>query len=425
MNVMSQPPPQTCTASNVSAIPSGSARKILFASAHSIVDFSNGAAVATLDVLRGLGMAGFQCKAFCTSRLDFHDEVCLEKILAEAGEPHQVRASSCGSGQARLIYTRRYQVPITIVRLESTRKSEQPVEEVRTVLDFFRTYLEVYWPDVMLTYGGDPITQGMIALARRRGVPVVFAIHNFAYTGLAAFGGVDYCVAPSEFACRYYRDRLGLACHALPNPVDWDRVTVQYREPRFVTFVNPVPEKGVFPFVRIAHELGRRRPDIPLLVVESRGTRAMLAACGLGRDSAVSVRIMANTPDPRHFWCLTRIALMPSLWWENQPLVAIEAMINGIPVIGSDRGGLPGTLGAAGFCLPLPDRLTPASRSCRRPRKSSPGLRPSSASGTTKPCTKSKAAWPGRKPDAGIRTGCGRCTPSSSRACGKGAGHRH
>ena len=88
----------------------------------------------------------------------------------------------------------------------------------------------------------------------------------------------------------------------------------------------------------------------------------MLAACGLGRDGKVSVRIMANTTDPRHFWCLTRIALMPSLWWENQPLVAIEAMINGIPVIGSDRGGIPETPGAVGFCLPLPDRLTPVSQ---------------------------------------------------------------
>ncbi len=69
------------------------------------------------------------------------------------------------------------------------------------MLDFFRTYLEVYRPDAMLTYGGDPVTQGMIHLAKGRGIPVLFAIHNFAYTGLAAFGGGDYCVAPSEFAC--------------------------------------------------------------------------------------------------------------------------------------------------------------------------------------------------------------------------------
>ncbi|HZW31353.1 MAG TPA: glycosyltransferase, partial [Isosphaeraceae bacterium] len=37
-------------------------------------------------------------------------------------------------------------------------------------------------------------------------------------------------------------------------------------------------------------------------------------------------------------------------------------MINGIPVIGSDRGGIPETLGDCGFLLPLPESLTPASR---------------------------------------------------------------
>ena len=36
-------------------------------------------------------------------------------------------------------------------------------------------------PDVMLTYGGDPITQGMMALAKHRAIPVVFGLHNFAY----------------------------------------------------------------------------------------------------------------------------------------------------------------------------------------------------------------------------------------------------
>jgi glycosyltransferase involved in cell wall biosynthesis len=137
---------------------------------------------------------------------------------------------------------------------------------------------------------------------------------------------------------------------------------VENNDPRFVTFVNPLPEKGVYPFVRIAHELGRRRPDIPLLVVEGRGTRAHLAACGLGRDAAVNVRLMPNTADPRHFWCLTRVALMPSLWCESLGLVAVEAMINGIPVIASDRGALPETLGDAGILLPLPDRLTPETR---------------------------------------------------------------
>jgi glycosyltransferase involved in cell wall biosynthesis len=221
-------------------------------------------------------------------------------------------------------------------------------------LRLFQKFLDVYRPDVMLTYGGDPITQGMIAAAGRAGIPVVFAIHNFGYTDLRHFSGVDLCIVASEFSGRHYRDKLGLECRVLPYPVDWDRVRIEDAQPRYLTFVNPALYKGAYPFVRIAQELGRRRPDIPLLVVESRATKQTLGVCGLRPADHPHIHIMPVTTDPRRFWRLTKVLLIPSLWWENQPLVAIEAMINGIPVIGSDRGGIPEALGDAGITLSLP-----------------------------------------------------------------------
>ena len=81
---------------------------------------------------------------------------------------------------------------------------------------------------------------------------------------------------------------------------------------------------------------------------------------------------MSHTSDPRQFWGVTKLCLMPSLWWENQPLVAIEAMLNGIPVIGSNRGGIVETLGHCGIVLPLPDRLTPATRFMPTPEEVAP-----------------------------------------------------
>ena len=161
-------------------------RRILFASAHSVLDFSNGASVATLDVLQGLAACGFECQAFCTAKLDLQTEVSVEKMIGELHEPCQVRPSACGADRARVLYTRRHQVPITFIRQDSTRHGKQTLEEVRTVLRFFQKFLGIYRPDVLLTYGGDPVTVGMIALAKRRGIPVVFAIHNFAYTDCAA-----------------------------------------------------------------------------------------------------------------------------------------------------------------------------------------------------------------------------------------------
>ena len=52
---------------------------------------------------------------------------------------------------------------------------------------------------------------------------------------------------------------------------------------------------------------------------------------------------------------------MPSLWRESFGRVAAEAMVNGLPVLASDRGALPETLGGAGVVLPVPDRCTPTS----------------------------------------------------------------
>ena len=134
-----------------------------------------------------------------------------------------------------------------------------------------------------------------------------------------------------------------------------------------MTFVTPSLEKGVYVFARIADELGRQRPDIPILVVEGRGTEQTLVDCGIDlRPEAMSAS-WPTRPPRAFFWGVTRVCLMPSLCRESQPLVAIEAMANGIPVIGSDRGGIPEVLGKAGIVLSLPERLTPTSRNSSRP----------------------------------------------------------
>ena len=65
--------------------------KLVFASAHAIVDPSSGAAVATSEALQLLSESGFQCQAFTAAMLDFTEEACVEEMLAKLGLPYQVR----------------------------------------------------------------------------------------------------------------------------------------------------------------------------------------------------------------------------------------------------------------------------------------------------------------------------------------------
>ena len=192
---------------------------------------------------KGSPKAGFDCQAFCAAKLDFQNEVCVEDVVDAMGGPHQLRPSVCGASRARLLFTRRQRVPITLIHLESTRIVPQRPDEVETVRQFFQKCLDAFRPDVMLTYGGDPITTAMIAEARRREIPVVFALHNFAYTNPSFFANVDYCLVASQFAQRHYRDKVGLDCQALSYPMDWNRVRVEQPRAALCHVRQPMPRK--------------------------------------------------------------------------------------------------------------------------------------------------------------------------------------
>ena len=266
-------------------------------------------------------------------------------------------------------------VPVAILQAPLRPHDEPSERERRGLLDLFDQAVNRSRPDVLLTYGGDLLTRELLERARHRGIATVFALHNFAYLGWSDFPVIDAAIVPSEYAARQYSAAMGLACAVLPNALDSDRVLVDRREPTYLTFVNPSPEKGVYPFARIADELGRERPDIPILVVEGRGGEATVANCGLDLRRHGTVFFLRNTPDPRRFWSVTRICLIPSLFRETHGMVATEALANGIPVLASDRGALPETLGDAGVTLPLPDHLTPESRHLPSPDEVAPWVK--------------------------------------------------
>lgn len=125
-------------------------------------------------------------------------------------------------------------------------------------------------------------------------------------------------------------------------------------------------------FARIAEQLQRLRPDIPLLIVEGRSDAAWLQMLGLDLSNLRNLHVMSNTPDARDYYRVSHILLMPSLTRETFGRVAAEAMLNGIPVLASNRGALPETLGGTGFVFDVPARYTPESRVVPTPEEIAP-----------------------------------------------------
>ena len=355
-------------------------RRVHFTSHACYLDDSNGAAVASRALMQTLERHGFAVEVLSGTMLDLSHDVDFTTWLGARGfsvPSYGATSWSVDASGIRLDHPSPHRlnaqgVPVTLCRSPTTRPHTPDLVERTEFLHLFEAVLDRFRPDVLVNYGGDLLAQQIRSKAQARGVSVDFPLHNFNYPSIDPFQTADAVIVPSQFAADYYRKSLGLDCTVLSNLIDVSRIQVQSREPKYLTFVTPSFEKGVFAFARIADELGRCRPDIPLLVVEGRGTERTLADCGLDLRVHGNVNLMDHTADPRRFWAVTTLCVMPSLWMENQPLVAVEAMMNGIPIIASDRGALPETLGTAGIVLPLPDRLTPLSRQLPTPDEIAP-----------------------------------------------------
>jgi glycosyltransferase involved in cell wall biosynthesis len=339
------------------------ANRLLFASIHSYLDPSSGAALATRELLELLAARGWDCRALTCGVLDYQQETPLEDVLTALDLPAQrAGAALSRGGQAEVFDLNLDGVRLTLLPTAHSRAERAPSPlEASKFLDVAGQVMHRFRPQALLTYGGHPVSLQLMQLARTLGIAVVFHLHNFGYNDRRGFNDVSTVIFPSEYSRRHFQRKIGLDGTVIPDPIRLDRVVADNPQPKYVTFINPQPDKGATVFARIALELNRRRPDIPLLVVEGRGTSDTLAHLAVDLSGLTNLNRMANTPDPRDFYQVTRAILMPSLWRESLGRVPIEAMANEIPVLASDRGALPETLGDAGFVFTIPERCTPSS----------------------------------------------------------------
>src|SRR5437899_596326 len=251
---------------------SGPKPRLLFCSYHCYWDPSSGAALCTRELLEMLAKRGWSCRVLCGPRLDFEHAPSLTELLGAQQIRFEVRQPEVGPVPFSVLHFRHGGVPVMIYDSPVGQPLQAPTrEEGLCFLALFERVLERFRPELVLTYGGHWLARETIACAKRHGAAVVFALHNFAYHGAELFRPVDAVLVPSQFAQAHYRRTLGLECAPLPGPWDWTRLHCREVRGRYVTFVNPQPHKGVFVFARIAAELARRRPEIPLQVSAGRG----------------------------------------------------------------------------------------------------------------------------------------------------------
>ncbi len=226
--------------------------------------------------------------------------------------------------------------------------------------------LRCFQPDVVLGHLWDAQTVPLLEHAAQRGFPSFFSVQRVEEI-LDGFRFPEniHVIAHSPFtaslAAVKTSQKVGLILHS----IEQNRYRVKKRKRKYITFINPIPEKGL----AIAAEAARRLPDERFLFVEG-GWGNGLAECRQAVRGLSNVEIWSHQTDMRRVYGITDILLIPSQYDETFGRVILEAQMNGIPVVAAARGAIPHTLGKGGCLIRLPHQAAGYVAAIRRLRSS-------------------------------------------------------
>lgn len=322
--------------------------RLLWASVYCLLDMSSGAAMAVRQMLLQLVRAGYEVQCLGAAVFD--------NARGTVGLREQwpaVRASQ--GGLVRLADgPLEHQLYVTA----STQREQMTSREEGAWFQLYLRALELHRPDLVFYYGGQTLDWLIPVEARVRGIPVAFYLANGNYVQTRWCRDVDLILTDSEATASRYARTRGYQPVAVGAFVEPARVLAGSHRPERILFINPTLEKGVAVVIRLAMLLEKQRPDIVFEVVESRGNwsemlRQISAAMGQPREALDNVVVTPTSSDMRPIYGRARLLLAPSLWWESSGRVVVEAMLNGIPAIVTDNGGMPEMMGDAGITLKL------------------------------------------------------------------------
>lgn len=216
--------------------------------------------------------------------------------------------------------------------------------------------LTSYCPDVVLGdfLATDPLIKkiihsGAVCIKFIRSLPVM-GVPSIIPEGLHIIGNSPYSANVAQAITGLNHE------YVLPF-IDFKKYKTPRKRHEKITFINPTHQKGV----GIATAVARRMPDRQFLFVAGKWAgfrkKTIEQLIGPARELP-NIEIVENQKDMRPVYAETKVLLVPSQFIETFGRVIIEAQINGIPVVASDVGGIPFTVGKGGILVNPKDNVS-------------------------------------------------------------------
>lgn len=169
---------------------------------------------------------------------------------------------------------------------------------------------------------------------------------------------LDQLICASEYGTHMWTNTYGFDVAVIPNSVNIDKFKPNYERrwaiksklkltndnDRLLLYIGRLEEcKGINDLPYILREAQAARPNLNyhLAIVGRKGTMPRDFKLQLSNLRSPNISIHGFTSHPQEWMQAADVMLVPSRWEELFGKVIVEAMACGLPVLATDRGGIP------------------------------------------------------------------------------------
>ncbi len=182
-------------------------------------------------------------------------------------------------------------------------------------------------------------------------IPIVFRIASIEFINEEHdldWGKHIFPISNSHFTAGIVKKHLGIDTPVVYPVVDFEKYRTVRENPQYITFVNPVPLKGV----DLALDIAAAMPDRQFLFVEGWGGQSkQIDELKNKMSGLTNITLFPFARDMRTIYAKTKLLIVPSLFEEAFGRVVVEAQVNGIPVVARNVGGLSESVGNGGVLM--------------------------------------------------------------------------
>lgn len=215
------------------------------------------------------------------------------------------------------------------------------IDSCKSICDHFK-------PDVVVVAGAAPDSYHLASWISELKIPLVYEAHDCFFD----LHGGDLSNLNAEFSsvslfvARKLSLKVGKDVKVIYPPIDFS-IYRKTGEKKTALLINPDPMKGGEVFLSLATQ----RPDVLFVVQECWPSNSKLFKLKEIANRSGNVLWRSPVANMADIYANAKILLVPSQCEEAFARVVIEAQCNGIPVLGSDRGGVPEAIGMGGLVL--------------------------------------------------------------------------